>query len=78
MTSQLLPPSSASSIMIMSHRFDLAGLGHRKNSLILHCFLTQNSNQGDKITPPYPPGFHTKQGSHPPTDRSWPGLSADT
>ena len=40
MTSQSLPPSSASSVMIMSHRIDLAGLGHRKNSLTLHCFLT--------------------------------------
>ena len=27
MTSQSLPPSYASSIMIMSHRIDLAGLG---------------------------------------------------
>ena len=32
MTSQLLPPSSASSVMIMSHRIDLAGLARRKNS----------------------------------------------
>ena len=40
MTSQSLPPSSASSVMIMSHRIDLAGLGHRKNYLTLHCFLT--------------------------------------
>ena len=40
MTSQSLPPSSASSVMIMSHRIDLAGLGHRKNSLTLRCFLT--------------------------------------
>ena len=75
MTSQSLPPSSASSVMIMSHSIDLAGLAHRKNSLTLHCFLTWNSNQSDKISPPYPPGFHTKQGSHPPTDRSGPGLS---
>ena len=78
MTSQSLPPSSASSVMIMSHSIDLAGLAHRKNSLTLHCFLTWNSNQSDKISPPYPPGFHTKQGSHPPMDRSGPGLSADT
>ena len=34
MTIQSLPPSSASSVMIM------AGLGHRENSLTLHCFLT--------------------------------------
>ena len=40
MTSQSLPPSSASSVMIKSHRIDLAGLGHRKNYLTLHCFLT--------------------------------------
>ena len=69
MTSQSLPPSSARSDMIMSHRIDLAGQAHRKNSLTLHCFLTWNSNQGDKISPPYPPGFHTKQVSHP-----WIGL----
>ena len=64
--------------MIMSHRIDLTGLGRRKNSLTLHCcFLTQNSNQSVKISPPYPPGFHTKQGSRPTTDRAGPGLSAD-
>ena len=40
MTSQSLPPSSGSSVMIISHRIDLAGLGHSKNSLTLHCFLT--------------------------------------
>ena len=40
MTSQSIPPSSASSVMIMSHRIDLAGLGHRKISLTLHFFLT--------------------------------------
>ena len=34
MTSESLPPSSASSVMIMSHRIDLAGLGHR-NSVLL-------------------------------------------
>ena len=34
MTSQSLPPSSASSVMIMSHRIDLAGLGHRKSVLL--------------------------------------------
>ena len=34
------PPGSASSVMIMSHSIDLAGLAHRKNSLTLHCFLT--------------------------------------
>ena len=78
MASQSLPPSSASSVMITSHRIDLAGLAHRKNPLTLHCFLTLNSNQSDKISPPYPPGLHTKQVSHPPTDRPGPGLSADT
>ena len=41
MTSQSLPPSSASSVwVIMSYRIDLAVLGHRKNYLSLHCFLT--------------------------------------
>ena len=74
MTSQSLPSSSASSVMIMSHSIDLAGLARRKNFLTLHCFLTWNSNQGDKFSPPYPPGFLTKQVSHPPTDRSGPGL----
>ena len=76
MTSQSLPPSSASSVMIMSHSIDLAGLAHRKNSLTLHCFPTWNSNQSDKLSPLYPPGFHTKQVSHPLRNR--PGLSADT
>ena len=69
MTSQTLPPRSASSVMIMSHSIDLAGLAHRKNSLTLRCFLTWKSSQSGKISPPYLPGFHTKQGSHPPTDR---------
>ena len=64
--------------MIMSNSFDLAGLAHGKNSLTLHRFLTWNSNQSDKISPPYPPGFDEKQVSHPPTDSSGPGLPADT
>ena len=70
--------SSTSSVMIMSHTIDLAGLAHRKNSLTMSCFLTWNSNQSDKISPPYSPDFDTKQVGHPPTDRSGPGLSADT
>ena len=78
MTGQSLSSSSASSVMTMSHRIDLAGLGHRINALTLHCFLTKISNQSDKIPPPYPPGFYTNQGSHPATDRSEPWLSADT
>ena len=78
MTSQSLPPSSASSVMIMSHSIDLAGLAQWKNSLTWHCFLTSNSNQSDKTSPPYTNGFHTKQLSHSPTNRSGPGLSADT
>ena len=36
MSSQSFPPSSDSSVMIMSHRIDLAGLARRKNSLTLH------------------------------------------
>ena len=40
MTSQSLPPSSASSVIIMSHRIDLAGLGHRNHPLTFHCILT--------------------------------------
>ena len=78
MTSQSLPPSSASGFMIMSHSINLAGLAHRKNSFSLHCFLIWNSNQSDKISPPYPPSFDSKLVSHPPTDRSGPGLFADT
>ena len=77
-TSQSLPPSSASSATIMSHSIALAGLAHRKHFLTLHCFLTWNSNQSEKISPPCPPDFETKQVSHPRTDRSGPGLSADT
>ena len=34
MTSQLLPPTSASSVMIMSHRIDLAGLGFSDFALL--------------------------------------------
>ena len=75
MTSQSLPPSSASSVMIMSHSIDLASQAQWKNSLTWHCFLTSNSNQN---LPSLPPGFHTKQLSYPPTDRSGPGLSTDT
>ena len=41
----------------------------RKNSLILHCFLTWNSNQSDKISPPYSHSFDIKQVSQPPTQR---------
>ena len=77
-TSQSLPPSSASSVIIMSGSIDLAGLAHRKNSLTLHCFLTWNSNQSDKTLPSLPPSFDTKQVSHPPTVTSRPVLSADT
>ena len=40
MTSQLIPPSSESSIMIISQSIDLAGLAHRELSLTLQCFLT--------------------------------------
>ena len=40
MTGQSLPQSFASSVMILSHSTDLAGLAHRKNSLTLHCLLT--------------------------------------
>ena len=66
MTSQSLPPSSASSVMIMSHRIDLAGLGYRKNSPTLHCFLTWNSIQSDKISPPTPLVFtQNKEATHP-------------
>ena len=74
--SQSLPLSSASSVMVMCHSIALGGLAHKKNSLTLQCFLTWNSNQSDKISPdPYPLGFHTKQVSHSPTDRSGPGLT---
>ena len=67
MTSQSLPPSSASSVIIMSHSIDFAGLARRKNSLTLHCSLTWNSNQNDKFSPPYPPMVFTqnKSATHP-------------
>ena len=66
MTSQSLPPSSALCVMIMSHCIDLAGLARRKNSLTLHCCLTWNSNQTDKISPPYPLVFtKNKSATHP-------------
>ena len=52
--------------MIMSPSIDSAGLAHGKNFLTLHCFLTWNSNQSDKIYPPYSPDFDTKQVSHQP------------
>ena len=41
LTSQSLPPSSASSVMIMSHSIDLAELAQRKISLTLQCYLTK-------------------------------------
>ena len=63
--------------MIISHSINLAALAHRKNFLTLHCFLTWNYNQSDKISPPYPPGFDTKQESQPATDKPGPGLPAD-
>ena len=66
MTTQSLPPSSASSVIIMSHSIDFAGLARRKNSLTLHCSLTWNSNQNDKFSPPYPHWFSHKT-SQPPT-----------
>ena len=40
MTTQLIPPNYASSIMIISQSIDLAGLAHRERSLTLQCFLT--------------------------------------
>ena len=76
MTSQSLPFSSASSVMIMCHSIALDGLAQRKNSFTLQCFLTWNSNQSDKNSPdPYPLGFDTKQGSKSPTNLSGPGLT---
>ena len=47
MTSQSLPPSSASGVRIIIHSIDLAGLARRKNSHTLHCILPWNSNQSD-------------------------------
>ena len=66
MTSQSFPQSFASSVMIMSHRNDLAGLARRKNFLTLHYFLTWNSDQSDKISLPYPLVFtQKKEATHP-------------
>ena len=53
---------TASSIMIMSQSTDLAGLAHRENSLTLHCFLTWNSYQSEKISPYF---WHKKAAKHP-------------
>ena len=52
MTSQSLPPSSASSVMIMSHSIDLAELAQRKISLTLLCYLTKTLIKVTK--PPLP------------------------
>ena len=60
--------------MIMSQSIDLAGLAHRENSLSLHCFLTWNSYQSEKI---YPYFWH-KKASQALIVRSGAGLSADT
>ena len=68
MTSQLIPPpSSASSILIISQSIDLAGLAHRERSLTLQCFLTWNSVQSEKIYPSYLFYFRLKKraASHP-------------
>ena len=52
LTSQSLPPSSASSVMIMSHSIDLAELAQRKISLTLLCYLTKTLIKVTK--PPLP------------------------
>ena len=65
-TSQSLPSSFASSVIFMTHSIDLAGLSHRKYFLTLHCFLSWNSNQSDKISPPYPLVLtQSKSATHP-------------
>ena len=69
MTIQSLPPSSASSVMIMSHSIDLAGLARRKNSLTLHCFLNETPIKVEKSPLPTPPVFtQNKDATHPRID----------
>ena len=59
-------PQALLVVMSMSHSIDMARLAHRKNSLTLRCFLTWNSNQSDKISPPYPLVFtQNKWATHP-------------
>ena len=66
-TSQSLPPQALLVVLsLWGHSIDLAGLAHRKNSLTLHCFLSWNSNQSDKISPPYPLVLtQSKSATHP-------------
>ena len=61
MTSQSLPPSSVSCIMIMSQSIDLAGLAHRENSLPLHCFLLETLIKVTKSPLPTPYFWHKKR-----------------
>ena len=51
---------------------------HTGKIMTLHCFLTNETLIKVTESHPYRPGFHTKQVSHPLTDRSVPGLSDDT
>ena len=62
----------------MSQSIDLAGLAHRKKFSDFELLSDMKLLSKWQISPPYHPAFHTKQVSHPPTDRSEPGLSADT
>ena len=68
MISQSLPPSSASSVMIMSHSFDLAGLAHRKNYLT-HCtaFLLETLIKVTKSPLLTPLRLTQKKARKPPT-----------
>ena len=66
MTSQSLPPSSVSDVMIMSQSIDLAGLTPRKNSLTLHYFLAWTLIKVTKSPLPTPLVFtQNKSTTHP-------------
>ena len=75
MTSQSLLPSSASSVMIMSHRIDLAGqLATGKILWLCTTFWHKTLTLKWQNLPSLPPWFSLKT-RKPPTDRSGPGLT---
>ena len=71
---KLTPPSSASSVTIMSHSIYLAGLAYRETSLTLNCILAWKSIKVTKSPLPTP-YFGHKKASHPSSSRSGPKLS---
>ena len=71
---KLTPPSSASSVTIMSHSIYLAGVAYRETSLTLNCILAWKSIKVTKSPLPTPYFWH-KKASHPSSTRSGPKLS---